>query len=305
VKRILLTGATGFIGRQTVPILLDRGYEVHAVTSSASVRRIDDGVHRHRADLLEPHAPAELVQRIEPTHLLHLAWYAVPGKFWTAPENVDWLEASLRLLRAFAGSGGQRAVFAGSCAEYEWSDGRCKEDTTRLIPATLYGACKHALQTVGSAFAAQAGLSFAWGRIFFVYGPGEHPDRLVSSVIRSLLSGRPAACSSGEQERDFLHSEDVASAFVQLLDSGLEGPVNIASGVPVSIREVVTTIGALTGRPELIRLGEGPPRADDPPVLVGDIGRLRSQVGWAPRIGLEEGLEQTVEWWRTAGRAVA
>jgi nucleoside-diphosphate-sugar epimerase len=300
VTRILLTGATGFIGSQALRLLAQQGHEVHAVSSAPPENADGASIHWHRADLLEDGA-VRVVEEVEPEQLLHFAWYAVPGQFWEAPENLDWVAASLRLLRAFAAAGGSRAVVAGSCAEYDWSDGRCVEAETPLRPSTLYGSCKHALQSVGAAFAREAGFSFAWGRIFFVYGPHEHPDRLVAGVVRSLLAGEPAACSSGRQERDFLHAEDVASAFASLLASGVEGPVNIASGHVASVREVVETIGDLTGRPELIRLGELPDRPGDPPLLIADVGRLRDEVGWTPALSLREGLERTVDWWR--GRA--
>lgn len=298
MKRVLLTGATGFIGRHAGPLLLEQGYEVHAVTSS-EVPAGSDGLLWRQADLLDPTSADSLVTEIEPTHLLHLAWYTVPGKFWTARQNVDWLEASLRLLRAFAAAGGRRAVMAGSCAEYDWSHGRCSEAETPLAPATLYGSCKNALQSVGSSFASEAGFSFGWGRIFFVYGPFEDPARLVPSVAKSLLEGVPAAVSSGEQLRDFVYSEDVAAAFAQLLDSDVKGPLNIGSGRAVAIKDIVSLIGTATGRPELIRFGEVPERPGDPPLLVADTRRMESELGWSPSVPVEAGIERTVEWWRT------
>jgi nucleoside-diphosphate-sugar epimerase len=297
VKRVLLTGGTGFIGRHAGPLLRERGYEVHAVSSTDDGPRAD-GIEWHRADLLEPDTTRALVGRIEPTHLLHLAWYAEPREFWTSPRNLDWVEASLRLLRSFAAGGGERAVLAGSCAEYDWSHGRCSETETPLLPATLYGVCKHALQIVGSRFASGAGLSFGWGRIFFVYGPHEHPARLVPAVSRALLQGRPAPCSLGEQERDFVYSEDVADAFVHILDSDVQAAVNIGSGQPVAVKDVVSTIGSLTGRTELIRFGELLNRPGDPPLLFADTRRMEQEVGWSPGVPLETGLERTVDWWR-------
>ena len=94
------------------------------------------------------------------------------------------------------------------------------------------------------------GISFAWGRIFFLHGPGEHPDRLVPSVTRALLAGEPARCTDGRQVRDFLHSSsDAAHAFAALLALRVEGPVNIASGRGCRSRELVGWIGDALGRP--------------------------------------------------------
>jgi nucleoside-diphosphate-sugar epimerase len=161
----------------------------------------------------------------------------------------------------------------------------------------LYGACKHALHGVLEAVATEKNLSAAWARVFFLYGPHEHPERLTASVIRSLLRGDTAQCSHGQQVRDFLYVEDVASAFVALLQSQVSGPVNIASGEGVAVRDLVGKIGDVIGRRDLIRLGERP-AGDEPPILVADVTRLRDEVGWKPEYSIDSGLTLAIEWWR-------
>ena len=297
--RVLVTGASGFIGRSCVQILQERGWEIHAVAR----RRVDAGagpVKWHTHDFLEPAATSRLLAEIRPTHLLHLAWYTAPKAYWTAPENMQWVAASLDLLRAFGEHGGTRVVMAGSCAEYEWEHELYSEQTTPCRPATLYGACKHGLDVIASRFAAQADLSYAWARIFFLYGPNEHPARLVASVARSLLNGERARCSPGTQARDFLHVEDAARALVQLLVSDIQGAVNIASGQAVTVRELASRIGNLLGRRDLIDFGALPGPTDEPPVIRADVRRLTQEVGWHPQYNLDSGLHQTVEWWENA-----
>lgn len=297
MKRVLLTGATGFIGRHCLPLLSAKGYGVHAVTSKMPPDNVS-GVQWHQADLLSSEQVSALIARVEPTHLLHLAWFVVPGNYWTSLENLRWVQASLDLLQAFALHGGQRVVMAGTCAEYDWKYGYCSERITPLRPATLYGICKHSLQIMLDAFARQTGLSAAWGRIFFVYGPHEHPDRLVSSVIRSLLQGEPARCSPGNQIRDYLYVQEVADAFVALLESDVSGPVNIASGRPVALKDVIYKIAERLGRRDLIQLGALPTSASEPRLLVADVSRLSDEVGWSPKYDLDRGLEQTIGWWK-------
>jgi nucleoside-diphosphate-sugar epimerase len=143
----------------------------------------------------------------------------------------------------------------------------------------------------------QTGLSSAWGRIFHLYGPYEYPGRLVPSVIRALLRGEPANCSDGRQVRDYLYVEDVASAFVCLVESELQRPVNIASGVPVSVKELIGRIGEKIGRPDLIRLG-ALGSTQEPPHIVAMTSRLREEAGWRPHYDLDAGLERTIDWWR-------
>ena len=290
MTRLLITGATGFLGEPTARAAAEH-FEVHTTA------RISFG---HPCDLLAPDAPERLVEAVRPTHLLHLAWVATPGVYWTAPDNHRWVEASKRLLLAFARVGGQRAVVAGTCAEYDWTAaGVCREFDTPTRPHTTYGRCKLDLGRWAEAFGRARGVGIAWARLFFLYGPREHPARLVPSVARALLAGVPAPCSAGTQERDFLHVEDAAGALVALARSELTGPVNVGSGEAVAVRDVVGRVAVACGRPELVRLGERPAPANEPPRLVADVRILREELGWRPRIDLAAGLENTVEWWRT------
>jgi nucleoside-diphosphate-sugar epimerase len=298
----LVTGATGFIGRQTLSRLAERGFDVHAVGRSARPARPE--ATWHTADLLEPGAAERLVRAVRPSHLLHLAWFATPGEFWSSPENHRWVEGSTTLIREFAAAGGERVVVAGTCAEYDWNSGLCVEGETPLEPTTLYGHCKHVLHERTQQLASEAGIAAAWGRIFFVYGPHEHPSRLVASVIRSLLRGTEARCSHGQQVRDFLHVADVADAFAALVDSDAAGPVNIASGSSTRVRDLVELVAAAIGRQDLVRFGAVPTAPGEPPMLVADVRRLREELAWVPRYSLEEGVMQTVEWWRDEGASV-
>jgi nucleoside-diphosphate-sugar epimerase len=257
----------------------------------------------HRADLLDAPAAAEVVAQVRAELLLHLAWDVTPGAFWTAPGNVRWVEASLALLRAFLDGGGARAVLAGTCAEYDWAalQGPCRELGTPLGPHTLYGTCKHATRLVAQALAAQRGASLAWGRIFHLYGPGEQAGRLVPSVARALLAGEPVRTSDGSQIRDFAHVRDVAAGFAALLDSDAQGPVNIATGRPVSVRAVIEAIAAATGNGELIEWGALDRVPGEPPELFADVTRMREEVGFTAGTDLAEGLRETVESWRRGG----
>lgn len=298
MKRVLVTGAAGWIGRYTLPLLVARGYEVHAVSTKPPAPP-DADIQWHQADLLDAAQTSTLVAAIRPTHLLHLAWCTAPGIYWASPENFRWVRASLALLESFAAHGGERVVTAGTCAEYDWDFGYCVESRTPLAPTTVYGLCKDALRALTDSFAATNNLSHAWGRLFFLYGPHEHRARLVPSVINALLHDEPARCTHGNQVRDYLFIADAAAAFVALLDSGVTGAVNIASGQPVTIKEIVTAIAETMNRNGLLRLGEIPTPANDPPLLVADVRRLQDEVRWSPHDDLRAGLGATIDWWQT------
>lgn len=299
---VLVTGASGFIGLPTLGLLASGGEEVHALSTRARPPDVS-GVRWHRVNLADRTAVERLMREVAPERLVHLAWHTEHGRFWRAPENVLWVQRSLQLIDAFVRCGGRRLVVLGTCAEYDWSGiaGPLSELASPLAPVSLYGTAKDALRRVASAYAQQEGVELAWGRLFFLYGPREAPGRLVPSVIRSLLAGEPIATGSGGQARDFMHVEDVAAAVVSLLDSPVIGAVNIASGVGVTVGQVVDLVVQMVGRPELVRLGGLPDRPDEPQLLLADVARLHDEVGFRPRWALADGLAATVRWWAAHG----
>jgi nucleoside-diphosphate-sugar epimerase len=168
-----------------------------------------------------------------------------------------------------------------------------------------YVVNKIAMQRALSEVGQELLLSTAWGRIFFQFGPYEHEQRLVPSVIRSLLMGEAALCTHGRQIRSFLHVADVGAAFAALLDSRVSGPVNIGSDERVSVGELIGKIARMIGREDLVRLGARPPATEEPPLLVPAIERLRDEVRFAPRYALHQAIDDTIAWWRRRMQAAA
>jgi nucleoside-diphosphate-sugar epimerase len=300
MRKVLVTGASGFVGSRVVESLQRRGFAVHAVSRSS--RDTSGNMVWHRADLLDEADAAGLVRDVAATHWLHLCWYTEPAKYWHAAENLHWVATTMRMAEQFRAAGGRRIVVAGSCAEYDWSYGYFREDATPLSPRTTYGRCKHALHELLQAFAASYDLELAWGRIFHVFGPHERPDRLIPSIVLALLGGRDAVCTHGDLLRDFLHVADVAEAFAHLVDIGYLGAVNICSGIPVAIRSVAEIAAAQLGARGRVRY-ESPPASDDQPQLIVGDNRKLVHLGWRPKFGLIDGVEDTVRWW-VSSRAV-
>jgi len=290
MMRVLLTGATGFIGSNCLPLLLEAGYEVHAVAPDG-VEPGDARACWHTADLLDSTQIHTLMDEVRPSHLLHFAWFVAPGEFWRSTENLRWLQSGLDLAREFADAGGIRSVMAGTCAEYARSTEPVAEGVTPLRPSTLYGACKTALHVSSSAYLAERGVSSAWGHIFYLYGPRERPGRLVPSVVHALTEGDTFVCEHPDDVRDFLHVEDVGNAFVALLGSQVEGAVNICSGEATRVGDLVATVAEAAGRPDLVEYRSTEAGAS---WIVGDSGRLRNDVGWSARFALREGVAATV-----------
>ncbi len=292
MPRILVTGAGGFIGRHAIMPLLARGFEVHAATRAAL-----PGATCHALDLMDGPATRALLDAIRPSHLLHLAWTVAPGGFWTTRENLDWVGATLALYRAFVACGGARFVGVGSCAEYDWAADAVADpldEAAPCRPATLYGTAKDATRRILTEAAALDGLSFAWGRVFFLYGPGEKPGRLVSDTLARLTRGESIDTTAGTQRRDFLHVADVAGALAALARGAVTGAVNIASGEDRPLAEFLGEIGRQLGRPALLRFGARPMPANEPARLAACVTRLHDEVGFTPRFDLVSGIADTI-----------
>ncbi|MEM8787558.1 MAG: NAD(P)-dependent oxidoreductase [Pseudomonadota bacterium] len=296
---VLVTGGAGFIGRATLAALAARGQ--HAVgTYRGDAPPALDGVRWVKCDMSDRAAVAATMAEVKPSHLIALAWYMGPGN-QQAVENFQWIGQSIDMLMDFAGQGGSRVIFCGSCMEYDWSrEVKLSETETPLTPHTEYGAAKAALSQAFGSLCAKLGLSGAWARPFFLYGPGENPRRLAADVILSLLDGREALCTDGTQRRDFLHVGDVADAMVTLLDSDVTGPMNVGSGQAVPLKVLIEEIGRQTGRGDLIRLGAREGRPGDPPLVEADTAHLSGTLGWTPKFDLSTGIADTIDWWRRA-----
>ena len=296
--RILLTGALGYLGSHVWPHLVAAGHEVVGISRANGALRAG-AIEIRQADLLEPGVPAQIIHAVRPDMILHLAWTVEHGKFWTDPTNLDWLAASVRLARAAEELGVRRFVGIGTCFEYDWpARGDCHEQTTPLKAHTLYDTSKSALRAVLEAWTRQNEMSFAWGRVFHLYGGEEHPEKLVADIARHVIGGQPAECSSGLAVRDFMDVRDAGAAIAALALSSISGPVNIATGSAAAIAEIAKSIGDIAGRPDLIRIGARPDRPNDPPRIVADVSRLRDSVGFRPQYTLRQGLSDALVHWR-------
>lgn len=294
--RVLLTGASGFVGRQ-VAARLPESIELHCVSRRPGVV-VSGGAIWHAANLLDPAACAGLIASVGPSHLVHLAWNAAHGRFWTAPDNTLWRDAGIALVRAFGEAGGKRLVISGTGAEYAASaPSPLDESNPSPEPVTLYGQMKNEFRLEARRIAGEYGVSHAWARIFNVYGEGEDRRRLVPSIIRALMRGERAECSSGRQLRDFVDVRDLGGALAALALSELHGDINLGSGYQATIAQVAETIGRLMGRPGLVVLGALPDRPGEPEVQVPGLARMRGELGFTPRIGLEQGLQDAIGWW--------
>lgn len=292
MMRVLITGATGFLGQHCLARLLGEDCEVHAVSRSGEHR--SDRVHWLVADLRDPGQAIGVIQAVRPTHLLHLAWEATPGKYGSSPDNLSWLQASVAMATAFGAGGGKRFVGAGTSFEYDPGDRPCLEDATPIRPASIYGKCKAACWLAIEAVAAHHRFAAAWGRIFLPYGPGDPPARLIPSVLSALAAGGPVETTHGQQQRDLIYATDIADLFLRLLLSSESGAFNIGTGKATKIRSVVELLATRRGGLDRVRFGAIEPPAGDPAVLVADMDKVASRLGWSAPTSIDAGLERVL-----------
>lgn len=296
MKKVLVTGGTGFVGRHTIPYLLKKGYEVH-VLSRNKIKA--DNIHFHECDLFDEKLLEDTIRNIKPSRLLHLAWYVEHGKFYDAIENLFWVEASLRLIRLFAKHGGRRVAVTGTCAEYDLSHRPLSESTTLIKPTSKYGFAKSNLMQLLTHFSENLQLSLAWCRIFFLYGPFEHPSRLIPYIINQLLEGKEVKIKNSTSLRDFLHIEDAAHAVVTILDSNFEGPINVGSGNVYSIASIANEISKCLINELFIRNINDACSDQNSDSIQADVSFLKEAVGFNPFYTLPTGIRNTIDWWKS------
>lgn len=287
MKKVLLTGATGLIGKYAIQPLLDAGFEIYAVSTSDHKQNVKN-LNYVKADLLDFCHLKDLFEKIKPEYLLHFAWDTTPNSYLESNINFDWVKSSIEILKQFQLQGGKRAVFAGTCFEYKFQDEPLKE-YGQLDPQSTYAKCKNHLNQLATLYSEKNDISFGWGRIFYVYGEGENNQRLVPVIMNKLRNNQEVLITKGELVKDYMFAADIAAGFVKFLDSDVKGCVNICTGTPVTIKEIVDTIAKQLGKENLVKYEH--PINNEPKIILGDNTRLTKEVKFIPEYSLERGLE--------------
>lgn len=265
---VLLTGATGFVGRQILRHLRDRNMPVRAVVRSP-ISSSDEGIEIVETPSLFHETPEWWAKAARDVDLvIHAAWYAEPGEYLTAPENIDCLAGTLAMARGCVAAGVRRFVGLGTCFEYDLSAGHLSTDTP-LRPQALYPDTKAATWLALSHWLPGAGVEFLWCRLFYLHGEGEDQRRFIPYLRAKLAAGERADLTSGTQVRDYL---DVGEAAAMIVDKALgssQGAANICSGRGITIREMAEGIADAYGRRDLLNFGARPDNLIDPPCVVG------------------------------------
>lgn len=290
---LLATGLSGFLGRRCVEDLARRGFEIHGITSR-DARGLPSCVRWHNLDLLKSNGIEALCASIRPDALFHLAWYAEHPEFWTSPLNLAWLRASRMLVDACVASGTSRIVAAGSCAEYATPARGRYAETSAVGPTTPYGAAKASLHEYVAEVGRSRRVTVAWGRLFFLYGPGEPETKFIPATAREFLLRRAPVIRDPDRYVDYIHVSDAARAFVRILDSPIQGAINVGTGRAASVSELARLIReTLAGETPTVPDESG--RQFSGQDMVADVARLSDELSFGWKFDLQSGVRDELE----------
>lgn len=293
-NRILITGATGYIGTHVMNLLVHKNYKIHAISRSDREDQFENEVKWYKVDLLMEDDIESIFEKIRPKYLIHLAWKIGSGLNHESDENNLWLRKSKELISNFYKYGGSRVLVSGTCAEYDWNYENLIENETPLTPLSGYGKAKLELFNFIESFSSTNDLSYAWARIFFSFGPHQNGNSLVPTVIDKLLKNEVVNTTKGDQVFDYLYIEDVAFALVSLLKSDYRGAVNISSGNGIKLKQLISKIAKYITNQDLIRFGVIPYAKGTPMKLIGNNMILKNEIKWSPKFMIDEGLKKTI-----------
>ena len=292
---ILLTGPTGFIGPAFIRRAWSRGHQIAGLIIPSESIPSDLPATRDllwlRGTLQE--APWQEILAFHPDVCVHMAWITTPGVYLESPENLRFLQASITFLRRLREIGVRHVFGLGTCVEYRITNEPLSEETTPVNPTTTYARCKNELRQTMESDAHQHNFAFCWGRVFYPYGPREHPSRLCSSIIQKLTREETIVLKTPDSTKDYIYIEDLADALLLVLEKKFSGTINLGTGIGLSVREIARTIGEMMGKAHLIQEAS-PPEIDPLGYVVADPSRLH-QLGWRPAYNLRQGLQKLLD----------
>jgi nucleoside-diphosphate-sugar epimerase len=301
--RVLVTGATGFIGSHLAERLVAEGAEVtlpvEPKASQANVASILDKVRIHEVDLREGQMVRRLVRECRPSKVYHLAAVGVtdPGVDPTIAVQVNVI-GTLNLLEALRETECDCFVNTGTCYEYGHNTPPMREDQM-IDPINAYAASKSAAWLFCNMYHRTRGYPIVTVRPFTVYGPRQSERALIPQTIISALRGEDFEMTGGEQTRDFTFVDDVVEGYIRasLSKKAIGQTINLGTREEHPIKDVVLKVLELMGTPVRPLIGVLPYRPREIWRLYADSSKATELLGWQPQVSLEDGLRKTIEWY--------
>lgn len=271
-QRVLLTGASGFVGKQVLNALKIKKADITIIVRAGWKEKIQniEGITKivETDDLFSESAKWWELKCQNIDIVIHVAWYAIPGKYLTSDINFDCLSGTLNLARGAAAAGIKKFIGIGTCFEYDLEDGKVSVSTP-LKPLTPYAASKAATYLTLSQLLIPKNIEFAWCRLFYLHGENEKDGRLVSYIRNQLENNQVVKLTSGNQIRDYMDVFEVGKIIVEIAISEDGGCINVCSGIPITVRKLAEQVADEYGKRDLLEFGARPDNLVDPPCIVG------------------------------------
>ena len=274
MKKVIITGANGFVGQQIMRALANsksiilpfvRNGKESLVANLPNVEKVisTPDLFSHNVSWWKKHCRDADV-------IIHAAWFTEPNKYLNANENFDCLIGSLNLAKGAAEAGVSKFVGIGTCLEYELNNEHLSIKTP-LKPTSIYAATKSSLYLSLTQLLPIYSVNLAWCRLFYLFGENENEHRLCGYIRKRIKEGKIANLSSGTQIRDYLDVAEAGNKITEVALNNFSGPINICSGIPITVKELAEKIAQEYDRKDLLRFGTRKVDFPDPPRIVGII----------------------------------
>ncbi|MEI0551447.1 NAD-dependent epimerase/dehydratase family protein [Brachyspira intermedia] len=271
MKKIIVTGINGLIGQYITEPLKELGFEVYGIGTRDL---ITDQFNYIKLNINNITQLENTFKEIKPEYLIHLAWDTKQG-YLDSDSNFDLLASSVNMLKYFKENGGKRVIYTGTCFEYKFKDSKIKE-YDELNPTTIYAKCKNYLREISELYCSKYNIDFCWCRIFYMYGENENENRLFPYIINNLKNDKKVSINHSQLEKDYIYAGDAARILSLIINSDINGIINICSGKGLKLKDLATMIAEKLGKLNLLELKEL--STEEPLKIIGNNSRIIDEV---------------------------
>lgn len=291
MEKMLITGATGFLGKNFLQYVNKEKYEICSIHRAGSI----EGVKGYYADIFDKKCIADIMTGIQADILVLFAWNVKSQAYWCSMENHKWADIMLFIAEQFLNHGGRYIIFAGTSAIYDYSYEFLVEDRKMEHPDTVYGISKLYTSEMLRNMAESKGAKYLEARLFSIFGIYERKGRLITNTIDALSKNQQIVNHKWKLERDYIYIKDAAMAISHLIDLKSEGVYNISSGKTISIETIIRTIAYCMGKEELITLSDFD-GSNEYMLIQGDNKKLLD-TGFQIRYSFEDAVAEEIDWY--------
>lgn len=287
MKKIIVTGITGSIGQYLISPLKELEFDIYGIGTRNFTT---DKFHYIKQDINDYVGMEKVFKEIKAEYLIHLAWNLSQGYF-NSNINFDMLTSSFNILKFFKKNGGKKAVYAGTYAEYSFDKFPAKE-YDNLKPNNIYAKCKNYLRELSELYCNNNNINFCWTRIFNTYGINDNETRLLPYIINSLKNNKKVYIKHSHLIKDYIYAGDVAKILALIINSNINGIINICSGKGIKLKDLALIIEEKLCKKDLLIFNELD--TEEPPIAIGDNTRIINELNFFNYSNFDEIIDNII-----------